>query len=926
MELNPNTIGDRPAGQQRMTTQRLDYDGLWITQVKVRASTAEVGAITPQEFVSGGIWTAHLDEPISDLLVNKITETRAVPGLYVPTTRYDPQLGPINGTRRLVENSGLITSLTATVKTTYEPHPNSKVVVYEMIETNSDGTGSSGNPAYPERVVNLYEESRGAVERVSQIVADITSVGSLVVAGATATLIRYEPLNQFLRDKIVETFTLNGPLLRKGERYDKDLGLVTSTQQLVDGTSLPAQSESATGLIKYETSPYGNPVVIKIVESWVTANFPTNTDDIYDASKGSVEKTSILSTDINTAGSVSIVGSVVTETLWKPRNAFLRYKNVETWAVSGPLLQNGERYDADLGLVTATRQLVNGSSLPVQSENASGLIKYETSPTGNPVLFKIEESWNTAAFPIKIDNIYDPQKGAVKQEQQLTTDTNSDGSLSVSSGSVTQISYKPRNEFLRFKITETWTLPGELLRNNERYDKELGLVTSTRQLVDGTNNPTQSESANGLTKYEASPMGFPVIFEIIESWDTAAFPIAFDNIYDPQKLAVTQEQQLTTDTGSPGSLAVSGNSVTEISYKPRNEFLRFKITQTWTLPGSLLRNNERYDKDLGLVTSTRQLIDGTNNPTQSESASTLTKYEASPIGFPVIFEIIESWDIESFPIITSSLYDDQKGDVDQDEQLTTDTNSSASFAISGQDVTDISYKPRNKFLRTKVTQTWTLGEVFITYDVDDEVQTQVSITSTTIATPGGAISGNVAGTQVNYVPTNEFYGRRIEMTLSSYPSRTETHLANYVFPALVYNGEIVAITSLENRAKFTVNLNRIANRTRVVPHIVEISYGAYDSLSTPDYLKLQTQDLSYQGVFFNVQASNVLNNPFFLYAITSSANPDWGYTTETYAIDGTVPTASEYTAMVGAPAVISYVKKPWKYNLWRLETVSVELQ
>ena len=925
MELNPNTIGDRPAGQQRMTTQRLDYDGLWITQVKVRASTAEVGAITPQEFVSGGIWTAHLDEPISDLLVNKITETRAVPGLYVPTTRYDPQLGPINGTRRLVENSGLITSLTATVKTTYEPHPNSKVVVYEMIETNSDGTGSSGNPAYPERVVNLYEESRGAVERVSQIVADIISVGSLVVTGATATLIRYEPLNQFLRDKIVETFTLNGPLLRKGERYDKDLGLVTSTQQLVDGTSLPAQSESATGLIKYETSPYGNPVVIKIVESWVTANFPTNTDDIYDASKGSVEKTSILSTDINTAGSVSIVGSVVTETSWKPRNAFLRYKNVETWTVDGPLLRNGERYDKDLGIVTSTRQLVDGTSLPAQSEGASGLTKYEASPVGNPVVFKIVESWDTAAFPIAFDNIYDPQKGAVNQEQQLTTDTSGDGSLSVSSGSVTQISYKPRNEFLRFKITETWTLPGELLRNNERYDKELGLVTSTRQLVDGTNNPTQSESANGLTKYEASPMGFPVIFEIIESWDTAAFPIAFDNIFDPQKLAVTQEQQLTTDTGSPGSLAVSGNSVTEISYKPRNEFLRFKITQTWTLPGSLLRNNERYDKDLGLVTSTRQLIDGTNNPTQSESASGLTKYEASPIGFPVIFEIIESWDTGSFPVITSSLYDDQKGDVDQDEQLTTDTASSASFAISGQDVTDISYKPRNKFLRTKVTQTWTLGEVFVACDVDDETQTQVIVTTTTIATPG-AISGNVAGTQVNYVPTNEFYGRKIEMTLSSYPSRTETHLANYVFPALVTGHYVDVITSLEGRDKFTLNLNRTASRSRVVPHTVEISYGANGSFSPPSYLVLGTQDLSYQGVFFNVQASSVLTDAISVVVNTGGSNPDWGFAIETYSVDATSPSASDYIAQVGNPVVISYVIKPWKYNLWRMEVISIPLQ
>jgi hypothetical protein len=557
MELNPNTIGDRPAGQQRMTTQRLDYDGLWITQVKVRASTAEVGAITPQEFVSGGIWTAHRDEPISDLLVNKITETRAVPGLYVPTTRYDPQLGPINGTRRLVENSGLITSLTATVKTTYEPHPNSKVVCYEIIETNSDGTGSSGNPAYPERVVNLYEESRGAVERVSQIVADITSVGSLVVTGTTpsavATLIRYEPLNQFLRDKIVETFTLNGPSIRKGERYDKELGLVTSTQQLVDGTGLLAQSENATGLVKYETSPYGNPVVFKIVESWVTANFP---------------------------------------------------------------------------------------------------------------------------------------------------------------------------------------------------------------------------------------------------------------------------------------------------------------------------------------------------------------------------------------ITANSFYDDQKGTVTQTENLTTDTSSVGSFAVSSQNVTEISYKPRNEFLRSITTQTWTLGKVFVAYDVDDETQTQVSVTTTTISSAdAGTISDlNVAGTQANYVPTNEFYGRKIVMTLSSYSGRTEFHLANYVFPALVTGYTVDSLTSLEGRDKFTLNLNRTASRSRVVPHEVEISYGANGSFYPPSYLVLATQDLSYQGVFFNVQASSVLTDPISVAVATGSSNPDWGVAIETYSVGATSPSASDYIAQVGNPVVISYVIKPWKYNLWRMEVISIPLQ
>jgi hypothetical protein len=546
------------------TSTRQDYDGETLT-TKTRRNIA--ANVTTQETLVSTLWTrTYRQQQNDDLIATEIQEFRTVPGNYVPTTRYDLVFGPISGTRRLVANSGLTTTLTATFKRTYQAYENSDLVVWELIETNSNGTGSAGNPAYPIRVTDFYDNDRGAVERTSQAVSDITTAGNLVVTGttptATATLTRYEPINQFLRDKIVETWTLNGPLLRNGERYDKDLGLVTSTRQLADGTGSPAQSESATGLTKYETSSYGNPVVWKIVESWVTANFPTNTEDIYDGEKGAVEQTSILSTDTNTAGSIGISSNIVTETSWKPRNAFLRYK-------------------------------------------------------------------------------------------------------------------------------------------------------------------------------------------IIDTWDISAAP-------------------------------------------------------------SLIR-----------------------------------------------------------------------------------------------------------------------------YDVDDETYDQVKITTQLIAKPSaGTISAlNVAGTQVNYLPLNDYYGRKVSMEIGATPtSRTETVLSSYTFPALVTGGTISSLTRVDKNAKFLVNLNHIGARSRVVPHTVAITYGTYSNRATAAAtlenarLKLKTYDLNFQGVFFNVQASNVLTDSFTIGATTGSDNPTWGVVTETYTVAASSPTATAYITLIGAAQGVSWSLKPWKYNLWRLENVSVVME
>ena len=94
-ELNPAITGDSPLTQMRLISTRSDADGMPVTITKVReAAVALATATPPSEVVSAGIWTKTDQEPISDLLCWKVTESRVlatgIPGATVsPIIRED---------------------------------------------------------------------------------------------------------------------------------------------------------------------------------------------------------------------------------------------------------------------------------------------------------------------------------------------------------------------------------------------------------------------------------------------------------------------------------------------------------------------------------------------------------------------------------------------------------------------------------------------------------------------------------------------------------------------------------------------------------------------------------------------------------------------------------------------------------------------
>lgn len=137
-----------------------------------------------------------------------------LPGPWLPETRYDDDLGPIQMRRRAVLNTGQLGGVITPVgKRNYASRDGSSVVSIELEENWSDGTGTPGNPPYPILVWDLYVDERGSIQRTSQIVrATGSEVASFTRTGTdpnvTVTKIWFAPYadNPYLLKKFVETW------------------------------------------------------------------------------------------------------------------------------------------------------------------------------------------------------------------------------------------------------------------------------------------------------------------------------------------------------------------------------------------------------------------------------------------------------------------------------------------------------------------------------------------------------------------------------------------------------------------------------------------------------------------------------------------------------------------------------------------------
>lgn len=222
------------------------------------------------------------EDPRSNEFVKVLRVYEVLPGPWIPFTRYDDDLGPIQGRRRAVLNIGQRGGfISPTGKRNYEGRDGSSVVSIEIEENFSNGTGTDpNNPTYPILVWDEYKDERGSIQRTSQIVvATGNEKATITVNGNTVTKIWFEPYqdNPFLLKKFVETADAPFPIFTADE-YKDERGSIQRTTQLIIavGNEVATFQRSGTDPIVTVTKtwfePYSqdNPFLLrKFVETWV---------------------------------------------------------------------------------------------------------------------------------------------------------------------------------------------------------------------------------------------------------------------------------------------------------------------------------------------------------------------------------------------------------------------------------------------------------------------------------------------------------------------------------------------------------------------------------------------------------------------------------------------------------------------------------
>lgn len=141
-------------------------------------------------------------DPMGNEFVKLLRVFELLPGPWVPFTRYDINLGPIQGRRRAVLNTGQQGGVVDSFHyLNYDARDGSSVVLIEIEERFSDGSGVPGpggfpNPVYPTLAWSTYEPERGTVDHTSQLAGnEFAGHHATLVYNANGTVTKtfYEP-------------------------------------------------------------------------------------------------------------------------------------------------------------------------------------------------------------------------------------------------------------------------------------------------------------------------------------------------------------------------------------------------------------------------------------------------------------------------------------------------------------------------------------------------------------------------------------------------------------------------------------------------------------------------------------------------------------------------------------------------------------
>jgi hypothetical protein len=314
-----------------------------------------------------------------------------LPSPWVPFTRYDDDLGPVQGRRRSVKNEGQQASLGSSTKISYEGREGSAIVSNEIEETWSIKVDEDGNSLFPVKVRDFYDPSRGAVEESRQLfVPTGEEVATLENINGVITQTSYEPYNEYLSYKVVQTYAVDGPELI-GKTTDNDGQLVTIKTQRKASLNYVAPSPTATRTIEVSAED-AESLIERIVD----------TPEVFKANTFSVERPDPIPQKFRVAVPIQSSQEIVEGTAEVPtletgeiskseeqRNKFIkRISSTSRDQAVLPKTLLGKTTDNDRQEVTVTETLQFGNTS--ETPTATTTVESEDLGDGNFVIRKTE--------------------------------------------------------------------------------------------------------------------------------------------------------------------------------------------------------------------------------------------------------------------------------------------------------------------------------------------------------------------------------------------------------------------------------------------------------------------------------------------------------------------------------------------------------
>lgn len=235
---------------------------------------------------------------------------------------------------------------------------------------------------------------------------------------------------------------------------------------------------------------------------------------------------------------------------------------------------------------------------------------------------------------------------------------------------------------------------------------------------------------------------------------------------------------------------------------------------------------------------------------------------------------------------------------------------------------------------TKITESRVIdGTKVYKYDNDAETFQPVTIISEVVVVSDYDPSITAAGTEfsLNPIVGSSLIATKVSAAINrtgendfSLLDRTEYSIAPYNILSCIFSWTAGSFVAQDGSVGINFNFNKSGSFSTPCLHEITVEY--FDSQPSETAADaLIPIDIVYDGIFAKVNQQNVMCDPLSSYTFnTDDDNPKWGLASETFGPYGpSSPTATEYVALLNDGLSISSTVKPWKYNLWRRESVKV---